>query len=66
MHGFIPVGNNPSGTLWSGHNPNANGSIVKNFSVWGNYRYRVDGPGKFIDGNGMHLTRLHPQFVPET
>lgn len=31
----------------------ANGSLVKNFSVWGNYRYRVDGPGKFIDGNGM-------------
>lgn len=35
----------------------ANGSVVKNFSVWGNYRYRVDGPGKFIDGNGMqHVT----------
>ena len=31
----------------------ANGSVVKNFSVWGNYRYRMDGPGKFIDGNGM-------------
>lgn len=31
----------------------ANGSVIKNFSVWGNYRYRVDGPGKFIDGNGM-------------
>lgn len=31
----------------------ANGSLIKNFSVWGNYRYRVDGPGKFIDGNGM-------------
>ena len=31
----------------------ANGSIVKNFSVWGNYRNRIDGPGKFIDGNGM-------------
>lgn len=31
----------------------ANGSVLKNFSVWGNYRYRVDGPGKFIDGNGM-------------
>lgn len=31
----------------------ANGSLLKNFSVWGNYRYRVDGPGKFIDGNGM-------------
>ncbi len=31
----------------------ANGSLVKDFSVWGNYRFRVDGPGKFIDGNGM-------------
>ncbi len=31
----------------------ANGSTVKNFSVWGNYRFRTDGPGKFIDGNGM-------------
>lgn len=31
----------------------ANGSTLKDFSVWGNYRYRVDGPGKFIDGNGM-------------
>jgi hypothetical protein len=28
MDGFIPVGNNPSGTLWSGHNPDANGWIV--------------------------------------
>jgi 4-amino-4-deoxy-L-arabinose transferase-like glycosyltransferase len=28
MHGFVPVGNNPSGTLWSGHNPDANGWIV--------------------------------------
>jgi 4-amino-4-deoxy-L-arabinose transferase-like glycosyltransferase len=28
MDGFIPVGNNPSGTLWSGHNPEANGWIV--------------------------------------
>ncbi|MEA2364139.1 MAG: hypothetical protein QOD71_3284 [Thermoleophilaceae bacterium] len=28
MDGFVPVGNNPSGTLWSGHNPDANGWIV--------------------------------------
>jgi 4-amino-4-deoxy-L-arabinose transferase-like glycosyltransferase len=28
MDGFIPVGNNASATLWSGHNPNANGWIV--------------------------------------
>jgi 4-amino-4-deoxy-L-arabinose transferase-like glycosyltransferase len=28
MDGFIPVGNNPSATLWSGHNPDANGWIV--------------------------------------
>lgn len=31
----------------------ANGSTIKNLSAWGNYVYRVDGPGKFIDGNGM-------------
>jgi 4-amino-4-deoxy-L-arabinose transferase-like glycosyltransferase len=28
MDGFVPVANNPSGTLWSGHNPDANGWIV--------------------------------------
>lgn len=31
----------------------ANGSTIKDLSAWGNYIYRVDGPGKFIDGNGM-------------
>jgi hypothetical protein len=31
----------------------ANGSVIKDFSAWGNYLYRIDGPGKFIDGNGM-------------
>ena len=31
----------------------ANGSTIKNLSAWGNYQYRIDGPGKFIDGNGM-------------
>lgn len=31
----------------------ANGSTIKNLSAWGNYVYRQDGPGKFIDGNGM-------------
>ncbi|MFB9324583.1 discoidin domain-containing protein [Paenibacillus aurantiacus] len=31
----------------------ANGSSIKNLSAWGNYIYRTDGPGKFIDGNGM-------------
>ncbi|MNO23186.1 Chitinase A1 precursor [compost metagenome] len=31
----------------------ANGSTIKNLSAWGNYIYRQDGPGKFIDGNGM-------------
>jgi hypothetical protein len=31
----------------------ANGSTIKDLSAWGNYQYRVDGPGKFIDGNGM-------------
>jgi subtilase family serine protease len=35
----------------------ANGSTIKNLSAWGNYIYRTDGPGKFIDGNGMqHVT----------
>ncbi|MBE9915492.1 carbohydrate-binding protein [Paenibacillus donghaensis] len=33
--------------------PEANGSTIKNLSAWGNYVYRQDGPGKFIDGNGM-------------
>jgi 4-amino-4-deoxy-L-arabinose transferase-like glycosyltransferase len=28
MDAFVPVGNNASATLWSGHNPNANGWIV--------------------------------------
>ncbi|WP_246120431.1 carbohydrate-binding protein [Cohnella terricola] len=31
----------------------ANGSTIKDMSAWGNYVYRTDGPGKFIDGNGM-------------
>ncbi|GIP22629.1 discoidin domain-containing protein [Paenibacillus sp. J22TS3] len=31
----------------------ANGTTIKNLSAWGNYVYRQDGPGKFIDGNGM-------------
>lgn len=35
----------------------ANGSTIRDLSAWGNYVYRVDGPGKFIDGNGMqHVT----------
>jgi len=37
--------------------PSANGSVIKDLSAWGNYVHRVDGPGKFIDGNGMqHVT----------
>ncbi|EFM11240.1 coagulation factor 5/8 type domain protein [Paenibacillus curdlanolyticus YK9] len=31
----------------------ANGTTIKDLSAWGNYVYRTDGPGKFIDGNGM-------------
>lgn len=31
----------------------ANGTTIKDLSAWGNYVYRQDGPGKFIDGNGM-------------
>ncbi|CAK4863459.1 unnamed protein product [Aphanomyces euteiches] len=31
----------------------ANGTTIRDLSAWGNYQYRVDGPGKFIDGNGM-------------
>ncbi len=31
----------------------ANGSTIKDLSAWGNYQYRSDGPGKFLNGNGM-------------
>ena len=31
----------------------ANGSTIKDLSAWGNYINRVDGPGKFINGDGM-------------
>ncbi|RUT45347.1 carbohydrate-binding protein [Paenibacillus anaericanus] len=31
----------------------ADGSTIRDLSAWGNYIYRTDGPGKFIDGNGM-------------
>ncbi|WP_264373574.1 CARDB domain-containing protein [Paenibacillus psychroresistens] len=31
----------------------ANGTTIRDLSAWGNYVYRVDGPGKFIDGNGV-------------
>jgi hypothetical protein len=31
----------------------ANGTTIRDLSAWGNYQYRVDGPGKFIDGNGV-------------
>jgi hypothetical protein len=41
----------------------ANGSVLKNFSAWGNYRYRIDGPGKFIDGNGMQNVTIDNVWV---
>lgn len=41
----------------------ANGSTIKNLSAWGNYRYRVDGPGKFIDGNGMQNVTVENIWV---
>ncbi len=41
----------------------ANGSVLKNFSAWGNYRYRIDGPGKFIDGNGMQNVTVENLWV---
>jgi 4-amino-4-deoxy-L-arabinose transferase-like glycosyltransferase len=47
MDGFIPVGNNPSGTLWSGHNPEANGWIVN----------PTEAPAEFGSGGGASETR---------
>jgi len=41
----------------------ANGSTIKNLSAWGNYHYRVDGPGKFIDGNGMQNVTVDNLWV---
>lgn len=41
----------------------ANGSTIKDLSAWGNYVYRVDGPGKFIDGNGMQGVTLENLWV---
>ncbi|UJF31466.1 right-handed parallel beta-helix repeat-containing protein [Paenibacillus hexagrammi] len=31
----------------------ANGTTIRDLSAWGNYQYRVDGPGKFLDGDHM-------------
>ncbi|RXZ80455.1 glycosyl hydrolase [Paenibacillaceae bacterium] len=41
----------------------ANGSTIKDLSAWGNYVYRVDGPGKFIDGNGMQNVTVENTWV---
>ena len=41
----------------------ANGSTIKNLSAWGNYQYRTDGPGKFIDGNGMQNVTVDNVWV---
>lgn len=41
----------------------ANGSTIKDLSAWGNYVYRVDGPGKFIDGNGMQNVTIENLWV---
>ncbi|WP_068782593.1 carbohydrate-binding protein [Paenibacillus sp. GM2] len=41
----------------------ADGSTIRDLSAWGNYVYRVDGPGKFIDGNGMKNVTLQNLWV---
>lgn len=41
----------------------ANGSTIKDLSAWGNYVYRIDGPGKFIDGNGMQNVTVQNIWV---
>lgn len=41
----------------------ANGSTIKDLSAWGNYVYRIDGPGKFIDGNGMQNVTVQNLWV---
>ncbi|MGO4180886.1 discoidin domain-containing protein [Paenibacillus sp. TAF43_2] len=41
----------------------ANGSTIKDLSAWGNYVYRTDGPGKFIDGNGMQNVTVQNVWV---
>ncbi|MGO4547403.1 discoidin domain-containing protein [Paenibacillus sp. 2TAB23] len=41
----------------------ANGSTIKDLSAWGNYIYRTDGPGKFIDGNGMQNVTVQNIWV---
>ncbi|MBU5444532.1 discoidin domain-containing protein [Paenibacillus sp. MSJ-34] len=41
----------------------ANGSTIKDLSAWGNYVYRVDGPGKFIDGNAMQNVTIQNLWV---
>jgi len=41
----------------------ANGSTIKDLSAWGNYVYRIDGPGKFIDGNGMQNVTIENLWV---
>lgn len=33
--------------------PTASGSTIRDLSAWGNYTYRQDGPGKFINGDKM-------------
>ncbi|GGF70119.1 glycosyl hydrolase [Paenibacillus albidus] len=41
----------------------ANGSVIRDLSAWGNYQYRVDGPGKFIDGNGIQNVTVQNTWV---
>nr|6K0Q_A Chain A, Alpha-1,3-glucanase [Paenibacillus glycanilyticus]6K0U_A Chain A, Alpha-1,3-glucanase [Paenibacillus glycanilyticus] len=41
----------------------ANGSTIRDLSAWGNYINRVDGPGKFIDGNGMQNVTVQNIWV---
>ena len=41
----------------------ADGSTIRDLSAWGNYIYRTDGPGKFIDGNGMKNVTIQNIWV---
>lgn len=41
----------------------ANGSTIKDLSAWGNYQYRIDGPGKFIDGDRIQNVTIDNVWI---
>ncbi|WEK53171.1 MAG: carbohydrate-binding protein [Candidatus Cohnella colombiensis] len=41
----------------------ADGTTIRDLSAWGNYVYRIDGPGKFIDGNGVKNVTIQNTWV---